>query len=424
MLRSGTQSCFPVAAPQADRLGAARALVRAGRCADAQRVLDAAIARDPQSAGAHYLRGEALFLERRIDAALVAYAEAVQRGIHDDQGLRASAMSGMVPGDFGWMCHMLCGDFEAAWRISDAAVASRPPRRVMLARPRHLRSVWDGTPPAGRRVLVRCHHGLGDTLQFARYLPMLAQFAREVTVVLPASLAPLFQAANPPFAVTVDTGELQIPDGERVEIEITELAYAFRTQSTNIPAAVPYVSVDRARVAAMRRRLREDRRFKIGLVWAAGAWKPERSLPLDQLLSALPRDPQIAVYSLQRGPAADAWNAVAGGHAAIGALASDDAIETAATISALDLVVTVDTMVAHLAGALGAPVWTLLHHAADWRWMLERADSPWYPTMTLFRQSRAGAWDDVMTTIGRALVQRDQARTLVNSRCGSSAASR
>jgi hypothetical protein len=304
------------------------------------------------------------------------------------------------------MCHMLLGDYEAAWRISDGALLRRPPRAAMLARPRHRRSVWDGTPFDGRRVVVRCHHGLGDTLQFARYLPLLARVARAVTVVAPASLAPLLQAAAPQIAVKVDTGDCGAPETDHVEVEITELAYAFRTQSTDILAPVPYLSVDKSRVAALRRRLSQEQRLKIGLVWAAGAWKPERSLPLELLLASLADNPRIAVFSLQRGAAAGAWQALAPRHVAIGALCSDDVVATAATILALDLVVTVDTMVAHLAGALGVPVWTLLHHAADWRWMLARADSPWYPTMMLFRQSRAGDWDGVVSALGRAVNER------------------
>jgi hypothetical protein len=406
MLMPDTHFSSPVALSDPDHISVACALVRAGRCDEAHRVLDIAIDREPHSAAAYYLRGEALFLERRIDAALAAYAEAVHRGIHDDPELRARAMSGMVPGDFGWMCHMLLGDFEAAWRVSDGALLRRPPREAMLARPRHLRSVWDGTPLHGRSVLVRCHHGLGDILQVARYLPPLARVAREVTVVLPASLAPLLQAANPPVAIAIDTGDSGISANDHVEVEITELAYAFRTQSTHIPAPVPYIRVDEARVAAVRRRLSEERRFKIGLVWAAGAWKPERSLPLELVLAPLADIPRIALFSLQRGAPAGAWEAEDRRHLAIGALGSDDIVETAATILALDLVVTVDTMVAHLAGALGVPVWTLLHHAADWRWMVARADSPWYPTMTLFRQSRPGDWDGVATALGRALNER------------------
>lgn len=406
--------------PGSRDLGHARALLQTGRYRDAQTVISAVIEHDRLSPVAHYLLGELLFLQRMIDDAVAAYEQALRLGIGQDPELRAHSMSGVVPGDFGWMCHMLRGDFEAAWRLSDVERASRPPPQVVMQRPRHHRSVWDGTPFTGRRVLVRCHHGLGDTIQFARYLPLLAETADAVTVRFPRCLGPLFAATDPPYALEVDNGDASGVADDAVEVEITELPYAFRTQSNDIPAAVPYLSADPARIAEVRRRLRAERRIKIGLVWAAGGWKPERSIPLP-LLARLANDPWVALYSLQRGPAAEAWSALGRRDCAIGALSSDDVLETAATICALDLVVTVDTMVAHLAGALGAPVWTLLHHSADWRWLLDRADSPWYPSMTLFRQPKPDDWDGLMAQASRTLSQHIQASTFRCSRSAESA---
>jgi hypothetical protein len=143
-------------------------------------------------------------------------------------------------------------------------------------------------------------------------------------------------------------------------------------------------------------------RPRVGLVWAAGAWKPERSVGLDRL-APLAAIPGIAIINLQRGPEYRGWRNSLEPLPMIEVFDTDAVADTAATIANLDLVITVDTMVAHLAGALGAPVWLMLHFAADWRWLLDRADSPWYPTMRLFRQSRPGDWDEVVAGVAAAI---------------------
>ena len=140
------------------------------------------------------------------------------------------------------------------------------------------------------------------------------------------------------------------------------------------------------------------------MCWAAGEWKPERSLTSREL-GPLAAVPGVAFVSLQRGPAYESWRVTREGPPIAAELTSDSVAETAATIAALDLVITVDTMVAHLAGALGVPVWLMLHAAADWRWLLDRSDSPWYPTMRLFRQKSLGDWAGVFEEIRAALVE-------------------
>jgi hypothetical protein len=190
-----------------------------------------------------------------------------------------------------------------------------------------------------------------------------------------------------------------------VDIELLETPHALRLTVERIPRAAPYLAVDPALIAAAGARLRALRGRRIGLAWAAGAWRPERSVPL-ALLAPLFERPGIAPVNLQRGPALDELRALGRPVFAQDPTRwSDDLAETAATILNLDLVVTVDTMVAHLAGALGAPVFTLLHRDADWRWMRRGSDTPWYPTMRLFRQRRAGDWrapvDALLRAVGR-----------------------
>src|SRR5207237_989972 len=169
--------------------------------------------------------------------------------------------------------------------------------------------------------------------------------------------------------------------GCEVEIDVTELPHAFGTTLATVPAAIPYLRAEPEPAAAARQRLAPlAGRYKVGLCWAAGEWKPERSLtPGD--LGPLAAVPGVAFVNLQRGPEYERWRSERGDPPMAAELSSDSVAETAAIIAALDLVITVDTMVAHLAGALGMPVWVMLHSAADWRWLLNRNDSPWYPTM-------------------------------------------
>jgi hypothetical protein len=390
---------------EADRLGAGLKLMREQRLAEAVLAFDEALRRCPDDPAAHYLRGEALFLQRRIDEALDSHAAASRLVRHAGPELGA-AMSGLVPGDFGWMSHMLRGDFESAWRLADADRDRRRRAGITGAGwPRHMRPVWGGAELAGARVLVRCYHGLGDTIQFARYLPPLAERASFVRVEAQPELIPVLRGL-PGIADLVPLGEEDYPParfGCDTEIDVTELPHAFRTGIGAIPAAVPYLGVEPGWSAEAARRLcAAARRLRVGLVWTAGAWKPERSVALEQL-SALAAIPGVALVNLQRGPEYRLWREAPATFPMIEVFETDAIADTAATIANLNLVITVDTLVAHLAGALGAPVWLMLHFAADWRWLLERSDSPWYPTMRLFRQQRPGDWDAVVAEVAAAL---------------------
>ncbi|MDQ6664419.1 MAG: ADP-heptose--LPS heptosyltransferase, partial [Acidobacteriota bacterium] len=171
-----------------------------------------------------------------------------------------------------------------------------------------------------------------------------------------------------------------------VSIESMELPHAFRTTPGTIPSIVPYLHVETPRRAASE--------FRVGLVWTAGAWRPERSVPVGEI-ATLAAIPDVSFCSLQRGPAMRQSRFPDAG--------SDDILEAAQAIADLDLVISVDTMIPHLAGALGKPVWILLHYHSDWRWMLDRSDSPWYPTMRIFRQPAPGDWGSVIEQVKREL---------------------
>ncbi len=283
-----------------------------------------------------------------------------------------------------WMRHMREGDWEAAWRVSDRLL----PREVDWHAPRHLQRIWTGAPVEGRRVLVRCYHGLGDTLQFARFLPLLRRRVAALTVWAQPALIPLLRTMG-------DVGTLlPLHDGTPeveydVDLEIMELAHLLRVTPATLPSAVPYLHPPP--------RPRPGPGLQAGLVWAAGDWDAARSLP-PELLLPLADIPGVTLHILQRG------SALAGLPPGLGIPAgSDDMMETASQVASLDLVISVDSMPAHLAGALGCPVWTLLRHEADWRWMEGREDSPWYPTMRLFRQERPGDWAGVIAQVAGAL---------------------
>lgn len=294
-----------------------------------------------------------------------------------------------------WTNAMRRGDFEAAWRISDAVLAERVRDRIDCSgAPRHLQFLWDGRPLAGRHVLVHSYHGLGDTLQFVRLLPALRARAAGVVLWAPPELVELLRGVGGSDRVeALHDGAPAI--ARDADIELMELPHILRLRVDTIPAAVPYLRVPAAR--------HHDRSgpARVGLAWHAGGWDAARSIPTAQLapLAALRG---LRWHSLQYPPELPPLPALEAG--------CRNLVELARHMCALDLVVSVDTMTAHLAGALGVPVWTLLPMPCDWRWMQGRDDSPWYPTMRLLRQTRPGDWSGVVVRLAAALEQWRDAR--------------
>ena len=289
------------------------------------------------------------------------------------------------------------GDWEAAWRATDRIEG---PRRTALAQPHfepqpgHLR--WDGTPLAGRSVLVRCEHGLGDTLQFMRFVPLLG--AAHVSFMVQPMLLHLLRDAPGLGDVRNYWTDDPLPAHE-VDIEVMELAYALRMTLPRLPPPYPHLreQLPRAHFPS----LVPDGRLRVGLLWAASEWDPSRSLALSALAPLLAVG-DVRFFSLQQGEAASDPLLQ---HLPIEVLSAQtgEIAQAAAAMCELDLVIGIDGMPAHLAGTLRRPTWLLLKHEADWRWMDERHDTPWYPTMRLFRQPARGDWDPVVAAVAGAL---------------------
>jgi hypothetical protein len=285
---------------------------------------------------------------------------------------------------------MLAGDFEQAWRESDHIASRGAPDPNRL---------WSGRPLAGKKVIVRCLHGLGDAIQFIRFARPLRKIAAHVFVEVPACLVRLFQTIPDLDGVfTWDDLGSGPPDWDE-HIEVMELGRYFRATSETLPREVPYLFPPED--AALRDDT--DSRLKVGVAWASSTWNSQRSVPIDTLFPVL-SIPGCRFFSLQQGSREEEMANVHPEFRPTPAIStSDDVQRTASFIRQLDIVIAVDTMVAHLAGALGKPVLLMLEKCADWRWMMDRADSPWYPTMRIFRQPPTGNWSQVAGDVASSL---------------------
>ena len=279
---------------------------------------------------------------------------------------------------------MLTGRFEEAWNESDAIATRNGPDPNRL---------WDGLPFTGKRVVIRCLHGYGDAIQFLRYSRLVRREAASVTVQTDPQLVWLFHGV--PFLDRVTTwtdgAGLRTHDWDQ-QIEVMELPRAFHTTVATIPNETPYLWVDPRYGAESQLALGPSLKPRIGLLWEGGEWNPARNIPLGEL-DALLENPTVDFYSFQRGPGrAELLSHRLGRRIRDLSGESPDVVHFAADLLNMDLLITVDTMAAHLAGALGKAVWVLLPYEADWRWMLDRCDTPWYPTMRLFRQRVRQDW--------------------------------
>jgi hypothetical protein len=301
-----------------------------------------------------------------------------------------------------WFAAMRRGDFQQAWQATDRLEEIRRRRGFRVEENGEL--WWDGTPFEGRHVFVRCLHGLGDTLQFIRFLPLLARVARRITVAVQPALLPLFAPAQ---GVEFCNGWTDYARRGDTEIEVMELAYAFRATADTLPP-VPYLDREWIERQGRIQLPPAKRRLRAGLVWEASTWDGSRSLPPEHTSSL--QNPDIEWYSLQQHRSSPDLPFPMHDLSA----ETGEVLQAAHAMLQLDLIITVDSMPAHLAGALGCPVWLLLKQDADWRWQTDTDLSPWYPGMRLFRQPRDGDWSSPLreATCALNLLSRESPRVI------------
>jgi hypothetical protein len=293
-----------------------------------------------------------------------------------------------------WMAFMLRGDFASAWRESDAI------RRRGAPDPHRF---WNDEDIRGKRLIVRCLHGLGDAVQFLRYAPALRQVAGNVIFEVPPRFVELAQCFDAVDKVITwgDPAARAIPAWD-VQMEVMELPYFFRTELDDLPIRENYLHLPDRTLNAVAHEIRDSTRPRVGVVWNAGEWNPSRCVPFSALTPLL-ESADCDFWSLQ-GPDAISEETSLPRHFLRQVAGCRNSIITlAAVIAQLDLVLTVDTLAAHLAGALGIPAWVMLQYAADWRWMTNTARSPWYPSLRLFRQRQQGDWTGVVADVQHSL---------------------
>lgn len=292
--------------------------------------------------------------------------------------------------DPGWM--------EYEWRNQTEAGRGQLPRITSAP--------WTGMSIPGGKILLIGDQGYGDTIQFARYIPAVAQRFSEVFLGCSAEIAPLLSRI-PGVSRSFHRWN-EIP-GHAAYCRLSSLALIFRTTLETIPNAVPYLTPDPVRVSQWANWLDAacpKGLLRIGLAWSGRPTHPNdrrRSIRLAQLAPLSAAGPACFISLQKPVPQADmdSMQTFAGMSDLSGELREFD--DTAALIASLDLVITVDTSVGHLSGALGKPTWIMLPKASDWRWLIDRSDSPWYPTVRLFRQAIPGAWNELIRAVGAAL---------------------
>ena len=366
------------------------ALAEMGRFDEALSCHEKALLIGPHVVAAHVNRGNAFLKLARLEEALASYDEALRLDPEQIEANFNSALTRLCLGDFrrGWK------QYEYRWRKKHFEKQWRRYSQPVWRGERHLK---------GKRILLVHEQGLGDTLQFVRYAPLVADLGATVLLGVQPALKILL-AQLPGIAQVIADGE-SLPDFD-LFCPLLSLPLAFDTELATIPANVPYLWPYEERLAKWRDRLPKNGRLRIGICWAGSADHlndRNRSLPIDRLASLF-SVAGVEFVSLQKEVSAAASTILeAHGVLQVGREFEDFA-DTAAVVSLLDLVISVDTSVAHLAGAMGKATALLVPFSPDWRWFLHRTDSPWYPTMRLFRQLATGDWDTPLARLQQELV--------------------
>jgi tetratricopeptide (TPR) repeat protein len=366
------------------------ALQQLERLDEALASYDKAIVLKSDFADAFCNRGAALQELKRLDEALASYDKAIALKPDYADGYKNRALVRLLTGQYheGWT------DNEWRWERKD----------FPSKRPNSKAPTWQGENLAGRHLLVFSEQGLGDVIQFVRYLPLLAERKCKITVLAPAKLVPLLRLSSEQIEVV---SELRGVENFDFQIPLMSLPLAFNTGLETIPSKTPYLFASPERVKVWQERLPKSHMPRVGIGWAGNPIFPGdklRSIGLPRLVPLL-SVPRVQFISLQKDLRSGDEELLRQ-HPQVIHLGDrlDDFSETAAVMSLLDLMISSDTAPVHLAGALGRPVWIVLQYVPDWRWLLDRDDSPWYPSARLFRQPVAGDWDSVVAKVIEELI--------------------
>jgi len=361
---------------------------RKGDIGSAVETYRTALKLNPQLSRAHLLLGSARLLQGDLEEAAESFERALQL---EPDSAEARAYLGLI--------HLKQGNFRRGLREYEDRWNTAYGFRF---RRKFSQPLWRGEPLEGSRILLHCEQGMGDTLQFVRYVPLVAARGGKVILEVQPRLHRLL--SQTPGAAEVICRDEALPEVDW-QCPLLSLPLALETELSTIPAPIPYVRPDPLEVETWRQRL-PGNTLRVGIAWAGNAMHPHelwRSIPLEQL-APLTNLEGATFYSLQMGAPSEQMKQL-GTRVRLIDLQDEqkDFADTAAIVANLDLVISIDTSVAHLAGAMGEPVWVILSKSADWRWMLEREDSPWYPTARLFRQSILGNWQEVVARVEREL---------------------
>jgi Tfp pilus assembly protein PilF len=400
------------------------ALHSQGKIDEAMACLRRAVALKPGYADAYNNLGNAFHEQGKIDEAVALYRRALELNPAYFDALSNLGNALRAQGNLGesiaayeralevkpdnphvrmsrGLCRLQMGDFERGWADYEWRLRCKEFSIPEFRQPR-----WDGRALAGRSILLYADHGLGDSIQFIRYAPLVKARGGRVIVTCRQPLARLAATCEGVDQVALEGSSL--PDFD-VYAPLMSLPMIFGTRLSNVPAVVPYVTPDADLIERWRQELPLEGQCNVGIAWQGNPQfrgDSHRSFPL-ALFEPLARVDGVRLFSLQKGIGADQIGELAGRFAVadVGCRFSDF-MDSAAVMSNVDLVITSDSSLAHLAGAIGVPIWVAISVAADWRWQTDREDNPWYPTMRLFRQKAWGDWDEVFARIAIELKAR------------------
>jgi tetratricopeptide (TPR) repeat protein len=360
------------------------------RYAEAVHAYQEAIRIAPMHAEAHFNLGVSYQRRRLHDQALGSLDRAIEIRPQFVEAHWYKAFITLLMGDYerGWD--------EYEWRLRQKANIPRP----------FIQPVWDGSDLDGRTILVHDEQGYGDTFEFVRYLPLVKARGGRLVFECHAKLAAVLKGLEGYDQIVERVSPHHVPEIDfDTHIHLMSLPRVFGTRLETVPQNVPYIKADPERVQYWCERIEDDHNFKVGLAWSSAGSIRSCNLSDFKPLAGIEG---LSLYSLQKGPGAEQADAPPAGMELIRWDREMDLterfVDTAALMTNLDLIISVDTSTVHLAGAMGRPVWTLLSAAPDWRWTHEGKQTPWYPTMRLFRQNEQGDWAGVFAQVKESLL--------------------